>query len=84
MVKVNGPHNKLEKRQNRIECMMFGISQKNKNKSLRIQHNFSNITNTSTYKYLGVKLDQTLSLRDHIESTYKKASVRLYLMKRIR
>ena len=63
--------------------MVFGISQKIKNRSLRIQHNFSNI-NTSTYKYLGVKLDQTLSLCDHIESTYKKASVRLYLMKRIR
>ena len=64
--------------------MMFGTSQKMKNKTLKIQHNFYELSNTSAYKYLGVKLDQTLTLRDHIESTYKKASARLYLMKRIR
>ena len=56
----------------KTECMMFGTSQKIKNKSLQIRHNFNNISNTSSYKYLGVKLDQTLSLRDHIEAVYKK------------
>ncbi|XP_057296237.1 uncharacterized protein LOC130625190 [Hydractinia symbiolongicarpus] len=44
-----------------------------------INHSFTN-----SYKYLGVKLDQTLSLSEHIESTYKKVRGRLYLLQRIR
>ena len=68
----------------KTECMLFGTTQKLKNKTLEIKSNFDSISNTSTYKYLGVKLDETLSLREHIESVYKKASARLYLLKRIR
>ena len=64
---------------------MFRTSQKIKNKSLQIKHNFNNISNTSSYKYLEVKLDQTLSLHDHIEAVYKKTSARLlFVLKRIR
>ena len=57
------------------------FTKKIKNKNLEINHNNNKISNTSSYKYLGVKLDQTLSLRDHVESVYKKASARLYLLK---
>ena len=68
----------------KTEVMLFGTSQKVKNQSLDISYRFTKITNTTCYKYLGVKLDQNLSLSEHIESVYKKASSRLYLMKRVR
>ena len=68
----------------KTEVMLFGTSQKVKNQSLDISYRFTKITNTTCYKYLGVKLDQNLSLSEHIESLYKKASSRLYLMKRVR
>ena len=42
------------------------------------------VSNTVTYNYLGLKLDQSLSLREQIDITYKKVSGRLYLLRRIR
>ena len=48
-----------------------------------LKYRHHSILFTDTYKYLGVQLDQTLSLR-HLESTYKKAAGRLYLLKRVR
>jgi len=33
------------------------------------------ISYTNTYKYLGIILDQSLSLNDHFTSTYKKAAI---------
>ena len=68
----------------KTEVMLFGTSQKVKNQSFDISYRFTKITNTTCYKYLGVKLDQNLSLSEDIESVYKKASSRLYLMKRVR
>jgi len=62
-----------------MEVMLFGTSQ-----SLDICYCFKKIANTVSYKYLGVKLDQTLSLSEHIDDVYKKASSRLYLIKRVR
>ena len=68
----------------KTECMLFGTVQKVKNKSLIIENNSKVVSNTVTYNYLGVKLDQSLSLREQIDITYKKASGRLYLLRRIR
>jgi hypothetical protein len=68
----------------KTEVMLFGTTQKTKNNSLSIQYRFKKLSATTSYKYLGVKLDQSLSLREHINSVYKKASARLYLLKRIR
>ena len=42
------------------------------------------VSNTVTYNYLGVKLDRSLPLRKQIDITYKKASGKLYLLRRIR
>ena len=64
--------------------MLFSTQKRIKDQSLNIQHHFNSLSYTSTYKYLGVKLDQTLALRDYVESAYKKASGRLYLLKRAR
>ena len=71
-------------KKDKTEAMLFGTPQRTRNQSLVIQHRFNTLSFTSTYKYLGVKLDQSLALREHIDSAYKKASGRLYLLKRIR
>ena len=53
-------------------------------KNFDVTYRDQTINNTTVYKYLGVKLDQTLLLNDHLNSTYKKASGRLYLLGRVR
>ena len=68
----------------KTEAMLFGTQKRIKDQSLSIQHRFNTLSYTSSYKYLGVKLDQTLALRDYVDSAYKKASGRLYLLKRVR
>ena len=68
----------------KTECMLFGTKQKIKEKRLDVTYRDQTINNTTVYKYLGVKLDQTLLLNDHLNSTYKKASGRLYLLGRVR
>ena len=68
----------------KTECMLFGTKQKIKEKRLDVTYRDQTINNTTVYKYLGVKLDQTLLLNDHLNSTYKKASSRLYLLGRVR
>ena len=68
----------------KTEAMLFGTSQKIKRHNLKFLHRYNELPTTSTYKYLGVKLDQTLSIREHIDSSYKKASGRLNLLNRVR
>ena len=68
----------------KTECMLFGTTQKTKNKTLEITNQHQQVHNTNTYKYLGVLLDQTSALREHTEKMYKKAASRLYLLRRIR
>ena len=67
----------------KTECMLFGTVQKVKNKSLIRENNSKVVSHTVTYNYLGLKLDQSLSLREQIDIRYKKASGRLYLLGRI-
>ena len=49
----------------KTECMIFGTSQKIKNKEFNITYCHQSISKTSTYKYLGLILDQILNLNDH-------------------
>ena len=74
----------LNMNKGKTECMLFGTSKRTKDKFLNVEYRRQKISYTDSYKYLGIKLDQTLSLRDHTLTTYKKASGRLYLLKRIR
>ena len=67
----------------KTECMLFGTTKRTKDISLEINYRHHNIPFTRSYKYLGIKLDQSLSLRDHFASTYKKATGRIYLLKRV-
>ena len=68
----------INMKKGKTECMLFGTVQKVKNKSLIIENNSKVVSNTVTYNYLGVKLDQSLSLREQIDITYKKTSGRWY------
>ena len=68
----------------KTECMIFGTSQKIKNKELNIAYHHQSISKASTYKYLGLTLDQTLNLNDHLTKSYKKATGRLNLLRRLR
>ena len=56
----------------KTKCMIFGTSQKIKNKELNIAYCHQNISKASTYKYLGLTLDQTLNLNDDLTKSYKK------------
>ena len=66
----------------KTECMLFGTSQRTKDLVLNVEHHSHSINFTKTYKYLGVKLDPSLQLTEHISSTYKKVTGRLYLLGR--
>ena len=68
----------------KTECMLFGTKQRTKNATINIKYRYNSLSNTKSYKYLGIKLDQSLSLTEHFTSTFKKASGRMYLLKRIR
>ena len=73
----------INMKKRKTECMLFGTVQKVKNKSLIRENNSKVVSHTVTYNFLGVKLDQSLSLREQIDISYKKASGRLYLLGRI-
>ena len=64
----------------KIECMLFGTA---KRLSVRPENQNSSINTTNSYKYLGVTLDPTLNLLDHLNITYKKTAGRLSLLKRL-
>ena len=64
--------------------MKKGTKQRTKNASINIKYRHNSLSNTKSYKYLGINLDQSLSLTEHFTSTFKKASGRLYLLKRVR
>ena len=52
--------------------------------SLQINHQGSIINQTDGYKYLGLALNNTLCMTQHIKSSIKKASSRLNLLKKMR
>ena len=82
MVRIYGSRLQHEKGENRGDAFWYD----NENQKQFIAHSapFPEALNNYKLQVSGVKLDQTLSLREHINSVYKKASGRLYLMKRIR
>ena len=52
--------------------------------TLNIMYLDNAVNVTTTYKYLGVQLDQTLTLSDQFDTSYKKASSRLFLLNKLR
>ena len=67
----------------KTECIIFETSQKIKNKKLNIAYRHQSVSKASTFKYLGLTLDQTLNLNNHLTKTYKKATGRLNVLRRL-
>ena len=66
----------------KTEYMIFETSQKIKNKELNKAYHHQSISKASTYKSLGLTLDQTPNLSDHLNKTYKKGTG--HLLRRLR
>ena len=75
----------LNLKKGKTESMLFGTSKRrSKEKSLELTIDEHPINNTTQYCYLGNKLDPGLSLNENFESSYKKASGRLHLLRKLR
>ena len=70
-------------RNGKTEWMLFETSQRTKNKVLDVVLN-SILSETNSYKYLGVQLDQNLNTKDHTTQMYRNICSRLQLLKRLR
>ena len=68
----------------KTECVLFGTSQRtSKSTPLEIKMNGQSITESKSYEYLGVTLDNTLNFIDHLEKIFKKISSRIKLLSRV-
>ena len=55
--------------------MLFGTPQRTQDHQLNVEYQHRKINFTTSYKYLGVKLDPSIQLAEHLATTYKKAVV---------
>ena len=68
-------------RKGKTECMSFRTLQRTKNKTLGAAYHHRALSETNSYQYLGVQLDQNLNIKDLTTQTYKKVCSRLQLLK---
>ena len=68
----------------KTECVLFETLQCTRHKTLDLVHHHRTLSETKSYKYLGVQLDQNLNIKHHTTQTYKKVCSRLQLLKRLR
>ena len=74
-------------KKNKTESMVFGTARrlaKEGNSSLCVQIGSDVIRSTTSYVYLGVKLDPMLNFGQHLHKTFKKTSSKLKMLKKIR
>ena len=59
--------------------MLFGTEKRlaTAPKSLEVEYKDNVINATTSYKYLGIKLVTTITMQEHFNATYKKASSQL-------
>ena len=72
---------------NKTESMVLGTAKrlaKEGNSSLYIRIGINEINSTTLHVYLGVKLDPTLNFGQYLHQTFKKASSKVKMLKRIR
>ena len=53
-------------------------------KEMEVNLNGVKISGTTSYKYLGIHLDQTLTFEEHFNKIYKQTSGRLNLQRKMR
>ena len=69
----------------KTEYVIYGTRQhKNIQDEVIISYDGTPHTRSTTFKYLGIYIDNSLSFNDHIEYIIKKAPKRLGLLRRIR
>ena len=69
------------------EVMVFGTSSRLSKLNIppiQIKHRFSNISYTSSYKYLGLSLNSTLDMSEHVRKSLSKAASRVNLLRKMR
>lgn len=73
-------------KKNKTECMLLGTAKRIASgpKKLDIFYNRNKINCTDSYKYLGTCIDQYLNLGTNFDVKLKKATSKLYLLKRLR
>ena len=65
--------------------MLIGTSRKLKNcNKLKVSFNGTLINSTTTYTYLGTKIESTLSINDQFDKLYKSMTSKLHLLKKMR
>ena len=76
----------LNLKKGKTECMLIGTAKRlaAAPRSLEVKYNQNLINVTTTYKYLGVEIDHTLTLNDHFNRSYKKATTRLLFLSKLR
>ena len=77
----------INTKRGKTEETLFGTSKrlcKLNNPPLKIVNNFETINHTESYKYLGLLLNETLNMTEHMKVTTKKARSRVNLLRRIR
>eukprot|EP00112_Aurelia_sp_Birch-Aquarium-sp1_P026367 Seg932.2 transcript_id=Seg932.2/GoldUCD/mRNA.D3Y31 product="putative RNA-directed DNA polymerase from transposon BS" pseudo=true protein_id=Seg932.2/GoldUCD/D3Y31 len=77
----------LNLKKGKTEAMLFGTGNRLSllnGKQLEIHVDGQLINSTTSYKYLGVHLDPTLTLATHFDKTCKKAGSRVNMMRKIR
>ena len=69
----------------KTESMLFGTSRNlaKQQSDLNIKYAHENVQFTKTYKYVGVKITPSLNMNTNFDHTYKKASGRLRLLRKI-
>ena len=76
----------INTKRRKTEVTLFGTSKRSyklNNPPLKIVNNFETINYTKSYKYLGLILNETLNIFEHMKVTMKKARSRVNLLKRI-
>jgi len=74
----------LNMKKGKTEAMLFGTKQRLKGKNINISYRHRVVHSTENYKYLGVDIDKSVNLNEHLNKTYKKVCGRLHLLKRLR
>ena len=77
-------HHKLSINVNKTKAMHFGIRDVEDVSHLNISISNNQIEFVNCYKYLGIHLDSKMSFNFQFKETYKLASYKLFLLKRIR
>ena len=76
----------INTKKGKTEVMLFGTSKRLKSSGKKLEITFSGkqINFVSNYRYLGVITDDTMTLHDSFNRTYKAASTRLQLLSKMK